>query len=48
MNFRRKRIFSLLTAIYESGLFSGVIIGWVSWAYVLKHEGKYLRLTLEL
>jgi len=48
MNFRRKRIFSLLTAIYESGLFSGVIIGWGSWAYVLKHEGLYLRLTLKL
>jgi len=48
MNFRRERILSLLTAIYESGLFSGVIIGWGSWAYVLKHEGLYLRLTLKL
>ena len=39
MQFSVKRILSLLTAIFEGGIFSGVLIGWSSLVYILKQEG---------
>lgn len=43
MEFRVKRILSLLTAILEGGIFSGVLIGWSSLVYILKKEGEPKR-----
>ena len=46
MNFGLKRNLSLLSAVFESGLYSGVIIGWSSMAFILKTEGNFRSLPV--
>ena len=40
MEFKQKRILSLATAVFEGGIYSGVLIGWSSLVFILKSEGE--------
>ena len=42
MEFKLKRILSLVTAVLEGGIYSGVLIGWSSLVYILKEEGTVI------
>ena len=48
MEFKLKRILSLVTAILEGGIYSGVLIGWSSLVYILKEEGTDSKVFMTL
>ena len=48
MEFKLKRILSLVTAILEGGIYSGVLIGWSSLVYILKEEGTDPKVFMAL
>ena len=46
MEFKQKRILSLATAVFEGGIYSGVLIGWSSLVFILKSEGEIIQFNV--